>query len=481
MIGRVTELEELMDLYNSGKAEFVAVYGRRRVGKTYLIDQAFKGKITFRHAGLAPSENEEENITLMKDQLDEFYHSLLLHGMKKSHIPKNWIEAFYMLETLLQAKDDGERQVVFLDELPWLDTPRSGFIKAFEGFWNIWGCHRDNLIVVVCGSANSWILDNLINEHGGLYNRVTYEIKLQPFTLRECEDFFKEKHVAMSRYDIAQSYMIIGGIPYYMGYFRKGLGLAQNIDRLFYIENAKLRDEFNRLFNATFDKPKLIMKIVRLLFSRNYGYTRKEISQALGISTGGWLSKGLNALVASDFAVKYVPFGESKRSEYYRLTDPFCIFYLKYVEGNVSSDENYWQKNYNAHSVVSWRGVAFESVCFNHIRQIKKALQIGGVSTTHSAWIRQGDGEEEGTQIDLIISRGDNVVNMCELKYYSDDFSVKNAYYRTLLKRQEILRKELSPKVSIQSTLVTTFGLAKGEYQNAFSNVVTLEDLFAEA
>ena len=193
MIGRITEIEELEDLYNSGKAELVAVYGRRRVGKTYLIDQAFKGKITFRHAGLAPSEDEEESTTQMKDQLDEFYHSLLLHGMKKSHIPKNWIEAFYMLETLLQAKDDGERQVVFLDELPWRDTPRSGFIKAFEGFWNIWGCHRDNLIVVVCGSANSWILDNLINEHGGLYNRVTYEIKLRPFTLRECEEFFKEK------------------------------------------------------------------------------------------------------------------------------------------------------------------------------------------------------------------------------------------------------------------------------------------------
>ena len=478
MIGRKGEIIELKELYDSDKAELVAIYGRRRVGKTYLVDQVFKGQFTFKHAGLAPAEEKGDSKGLMKAQLDEFYHSLLLHGMKKSHIPKNWIEAFFMLEKFLEQKDDGSRQVVFLDELPWLDTPRSGFLRAFEGFWNIWGCHRDNLMVIICGSANSWILDNLINNHGGLYNRVTYELKLSPFTLAECEEFYESKHLGMSRYDIVQSYMIIGGIPYYMGYFRKGLGLAQNIDRLFYVENAKLGDEFRRLFNSAFDKPELVQKIVRFLNTRNYGYTRKEIAEALGISTGGWLTKGLNALIASDFAIKYVPFGESKKHEYYRLTDPFCIFYLKYVDGNYGADEQYWQKNYNAHSVVTWRGIAFERVCFNHIRQIKKALEIGGVSTTHSAWIKKDDENEEGAQIDLIITRSDNVVNMCELKYYGDDYSVKKDYYRKVLRRQEMLREILSAKTSIQSTLITTFGLAKNEYIGAFSNVIVLDDLF---
>lgn len=475
MIGRKNEVSELTDLYNSGKAELVAIYGRRRVGKTYLVDEAFKGKITFRHAGLAPLE--KDRIGQLQAQLDQFYHSLLLHGMKKSHKPETWIEAFYMLETLLEKMDDGSRQIIFLDELPWLDTPRSGFITAFEGFWNIWGCHRENLMVIVCGSANSWILDNLINNHGGLYNRVTYEIKLLPFTLKECEEYYQDKQMGFSRYDVTQSYMIIGGIPYYMGYFKKGLGLAQNIDRLFFAENAKLSDEYNRLFASIFDQPVLIQKIIRFLYTRNYGYTRKEISDELGVSTGGWLSRALKALIASDFVVKYVPFGENKKYEYYKLTDPFCLFYLKYVDGKNGVDDKYWQKNINSQSVVSWRGFAFENVCFNHIRQIKHALGISGVSTTHSAWIKQKDADG-GMQIDLVISRSDNVVNMCELKFYSDDFVVSYDYYRIILGRQETIRPMLPRKVSVQSTLITTFGLSRNEYQGAFANVITLDDLF---
>lgn len=232
IIGRDKEIKELVELYNSDKSEFVAVYGRRRVGKTFLIDEALKGKITFRHAGLSPVDEEGKKNSL-KDQLKHFYFSLQMQGMKKSKCPSSWMEAFFMLSQLLEAKDNGKRQVVFLDELPWMDTPRSGFITAFEGFWNTWGCHRDNLMLVVCGSANSWMLDNLVNSHGGLYGRTTYEVKLSPFKLGECEQFLKKKGIRMSRYDIVQSYMVLGGIPYYLGYMKKGLSLAQNIDLLF--------------------------------------------------------------------------------------------------------------------------------------------------------------------------------------------------------------------------------------------------------
>ena len=209
--------------------------------------------------------------------------------MKKSKKPGNWLEAFYLLETFLESNDDGGRQLVFLDELPWLDTPRSGFMTAFEGFWNTWGCHRDNLMVVVCGSANSWILDNLINNHGGLYNRVTYEIKLEPFTLNECEKFFESKNVKMSRYDIVQSYMILGGIPYYMGYFQSGMSLAQNIDNMIFSKSGKLREEYNRLFASIFSNPELMKEIVGVLYTRNAGYTRSEIVEKISINDGGTL------------------------------------------------------------------------------------------------------------------------------------------------------------------------------------------------
>ena len=237
IIGRDNEVRMLEELYSSNRSQLVAVYGRRRVGKTYLVDEALKGKITFRHAGLSPVE-ENGKSNMLTDQLQHFYQSLLLHGMKKSHRPSSWLEAFFMLEQWLQAIDHGGRQVVFLDELPWLDTPRSKFITAFEGFWNTWGCHRDNLMVVVCGSATSWIQDKLINNHGGLYGRVTREIKLSPFNLKECEQYFKSRGVHLSRYDIVQGNMILGGVPYYLQYIEKGLSLAQNIDRIFFSGNA---------------------------------------------------------------------------------------------------------------------------------------------------------------------------------------------------------------------------------------------------
>lgn len=477
MIGRAWETAELNRLYDRNKAELVAIYGRRRVGKTYLVDETFTGRITFRHAGLSPAGEEAKG--LLKLQLDHFYNSMLVQGMEACEKPKNWLDAFLLLEKFLQDRDSGNRQLVFLDELPWLDTPRSGFIRAFEAFWNTWGCHRKNLMVVVCGSANSWIQDKLINNHGGLYNRVTYEIKLAPFNLKECEDLYKSNDVKMSRYDIVQSYMIFGGIPYYMGYINPKLSLAQNIDNLFFKKNAILRDEYNRLFASVFVNPEAVKTIVKLLYTRSIGYTRKEITAKLGITDGGGLSRHLNALISSDFVIKYVPFGFSKREEHYKLCDPFCMFYLHFINNQKKYNSKFWQQNINSPAISSWRGFAFENVCFNHIEQIKQSLGIAGVISDNSAWSQRCE-DEEGTQIDMLISRNDNVINMCEIKYYGGDFSVDKEYYKQLLKRQSILSEKISPKCTIHNTLITTFGLIKNEYSNFFTNVVLLDDLFTE-
>lgn len=477
MIGRNTETNELNKLYNSSRAELVALYGRHRVGKTFLVDKTFSGLITFRHAGLSPADEEPKGF--LQAQLNHFYNSLVIHGMKPCDKPANWLDAFFLLEQYLQEIDDGTRQLVFLDELPWLDSPRSGFLQAFEGFWNTWGCHRKNLMVIVCGSANSWIQDRLINNHGGLYGRLTYEIKLSPFNLRECEEFYQDRQVNFSRYDIVQSYMIFGGIPYYLGYIENSMSLAQNVDRLFFSRQGVLKNEFDRLFNSVFSSPETIKSIVRMLYSRNAGFTRKEIAENLNMSDGGILSKNLNALIAGDFVIKYVPFGFSKRQEHYKLVDPFCLFYLHFVQNQTRSNEKYWQQNISAPSVVSWRGLAFENVCFNHIEQIKKALGISGVISSNSAWSKKG-GDEEGTQIDLLIHRNDNVINMCEIKFLSEDFTVDKSYYRVLLSRPERLRELISPKTSIYNTLITTFGLKKNEYSGVFVNIVTMDDLFEQ-
>ena len=475
MVGREKEIDELNRLYDGKQAELVAIYGRRRVGKTYLVDETFGDRITFRHAGLSPEVADSKG--MLATQLAHFYNSLRLAGMEPCEKPNSWLDAFLLLELFLQRIDDGSRQLVFLDELPWLDTPRSGFMAAFEGFWNAWACHRKNLMVVVCGSANSWILDKMVNNHGGLYNRVTYEIKLRPFTLRECEEFFGSSGVRLSRYDIVQSYMIFGGIPYYLGYMRGDMSLAQNVDNMVFARDAKLKFEYDRLFSSVFTNPEAVKGIVELLYTRSVGFTRKEMTERLGIGDGGGLTRNLNALIASDFVVKYVPFGASKRNEHYKLVDPFCIFYLHFVNGKKGVSESFWQSNVTSQSVSSWRGLAFEEVCFNHIDQIKMALGIAGVIAECSAWSKKCD-DEAGAQIDLLISRNDNVVNMCELKFYSDEFCVDGDYYRTLLHRQDVLGGEVLKKTSVHSTLITTFGLKRNEYSGIFTNVLTLDDLF---
>ena len=476
MIGRKEEIQELNDLYDSDEAQFVAIYGRRRVGKTYLISETFQGRFTFRHAGLSPSSDLK--VGMLKAQLDSFYESLIMQGMEKSEKPKSWMDAFFLLKQHLEKNDTGARQLVFIDELPWLDTPRSNFIMALEGFWNNWGCHRKNLMLVVCGSANSWILDNLINNHGGLYNRVTYQIHLLPFSLKECEEYYMEKNIKFSRYDIVQSYMVFGGIPYYMGYVNKKLSFAQNVDNIFFSQKASLADEFDRLFESIFDKPEHIKSIVRMLFTKNAGYTRNEIIKALHLSNSGHLTKHLKALISSGFVIKYVPFGVPKKEEHYKLVDPFCLFYLHFVEGKTSLVGKRWEQSNNTQPVVSWRGFAFENVCFNHIEQIKKSLGISGVVTSTSAWSKKKD-DAEGAQIDLLIVRNDNVINMCECKFYSDEFTVDEAYFRKVSRRAEMLLEKSSPKNAIYSTLITTYGLKQNEYRDAFINVVTLDDLFA--
>ena len=474
MIGRKNEAEQLNRFYRSGRAEMIAIYGRRRVGKTFLVDAVFQDRITFRHAGLSPIE--EAGSATLKKQLEQFYYSLLSQGMKRSHRPSSWLEAFFMLRQLLEAKDTGARQVVFLDELPWMDTPRSGFLTALEGFWNNWGCHRSNLMIIVCGSANSWILDKLINNHSGLYNRVTHVIKLAPFTLKECEEYFAAADVNMSRYNITQSYMAVGGIPYYLGYFERGFSLPQNIDNLFFRRNAPLKDEYDRLFSSIFSRPEDMKKIVRCLQTKNAGYTRNELCSLLGISSGNALTENLNALIASDFIIRYVPFGFSKRDVHYKLTDPFCLFWLRFV-GPQTHEETFWQDNQLSPSITEWKGFAFEQVCFNHIEQIKSALGIAGVRTTHSAWIKRSD-DTDGAQIDLLIERGDNVLNSCEIKFSESEFKVDKSYYRTLQNRQAILMKTISPRIVIHNTLITTYGLAYNEYSGFFSKTITMDQLF---
>lgn len=481
IIGRVRELDKLKDLYNDGRAELVAIYGRRRVGKTFLINKAFHDRIVFSHAGLSPvevSETMPETSSRMKAQLDGFLRSLIRAGYKGSEPPESWQSAFYMLEDLLASLDDGSRQVVFLDEIQWLDSPRSGFMTGFEAFWNGWGCNQDNLMVIVCGSSTSWIMDRLINNRGGLYNRVTYQIRLDPFTLHECEEYLGSNGVEMSRYEIAQTYMAFGGIPYYLNYVERGDSFARCVDRTFFAHGAPLRLEFDRLFQSTFTNPDAMRTIIRALGTRRRGLNRREIIDATGIPGGGQLTQFLEALVEGGFVLKYQSFGE-KRNELYKLIDPFCLFFLAFVDGNAPLDSGYWLNSSDSPKTNAWRGIAFENICFNHIRQIKSALGIGGVTTRESLWAKKGDRDSDGTQIDLIIERKDNVVDLCEAKFLSGKFSVDKDYHMALERRKNTVRELVPKKATVLNVLICTEGIENGAYRWDFPDVVTLDELFA--
>ncbi len=475
VIGRRSEINELEKLYSSDHSEFVAVYGRRRVGKTFLIKQVFKNRFTFQHTGVSPVDQMGEK-NRKREQLESFYYTMLNYGLEGFAKPKTWLEAFYQLEQLLLKLDNGSRMVIFIDELQWLDTPRSGFLPAFENFWNGWCSSRDNVMLVVCGSATSWILSNLSRNKGGLYGRLTSEIKVSPFTLGECEAYFEHQGIEMSRYDIMQAYMVFGGIPYYLSYFQKGFSFEQNADNILFGAKPRLCDEFNRLFNAIFTNSKECQKIVRYLVTRNYGYTREEIASATGLPLGGGLSDTLSALTESDFIQRYSPYGKGT-GEYYKLTDNFCLFWVKYVEQH-QSDASFMHDNATSDIMKAWRGVAFEHICWQHCAQIKQALKIGGVKTSVSAWNIKGDDEHTGVQVDMLITRNDNIVNLCEMKFTGTPYSIDKDEELKLLNRVDTLKKTLLSRQTVHLTLLTTYGLNVGKYGGKVQSVVTMDNLF---
>ena len=482
LIGREKEIKKLNELYYSGSAELVALYGRRRVGKTYLVDQVFDKRITFRHSGLSPIEagysDSLRRKSRMKDQLRHFYRSLKEHGMKASKCPENWLDAFYLLEDWLKEREaDNNRILVFIDEIQWMDTPKSGFMTGFEAFWNGWACHKPNVMVIVCGSSTSWVLDKLVNNYGGLYDRVTYQIKLEAFSLKECELFFRNAGIEISRYDIVQSYMMVGGIPYYLKYFEKGNSFPQNIQNMFFEDNAPLKHEFGRLFSSVFSNPDVMISIVTALSRKNRGLSRSEILKQTGLADSGEFSSLLKALISGSFVTRYSSFGSSRREEYYKLTDPFCVFWLRFVKDSLNRNVK-WTNIEDTASVTAWRGYAFENVCFNHIRQIKAALGIEGVSTEESMWSKRGNDDTSGTQIDLIINRKDNIVNMCEIKFCNDVFIVDKDYHMSLIRRKNLLSEVIPKRSAIHNTLITTYGLKHNEYSGDFIRTIDLEKLF---
>ena len=470
IIGRKEEQQILHSAVQSENSEFIAVYGRRRVGKTYLIRETFGYKFTFQHTGLAKGNT--------KEQLFSFAISLRDAGYDDCPIPQSWLEAFSLLSTYLKNSTD-EKKIVFLDELPWMDTPRSNFISAFEHFWNGWASARKDIVLIICGSATSWIINKVINDHGGLHNRVTKQIALQPFTLKECEMFAQSKGLEMSRYQLAECYMVLGGIPYYWSLLEKGLSLAQNIDKIIFAKNGKLSNEFDQLYASLFKSPEQYIDIVTALGKKKAGMTREEIIVAIDKYSNGALSKVLDELEYCGFIRKYNGFDKKSKQAIYQLIDNYTLFYFKFIQQNENNDEHFWSASIDSAMHRTWSGLAFERLCMAHTQQIKAALGIAGVLSNVYSWRKEADEMSDGAQIDLLIDRKDQVINLCEMKYSLSEYAIDAEYEQKLRNKKSVFIDATNTKKAVHLTMVTTFGIKVNAHSGIVQNEITLEDLFS--
>ena len=463
VIGREKEQEYLRNLYHSGKAEFVAIYGRRRIGKTFLIRQLFESEFIFDLSGLANANT--------KEQLVNFTLSLNRVAKKSNKTAKNWLSAFEQLISLVE-KSQKSRKVIFIDEISWLDTPRSGFLTALEHFWNGWACSRSDMMLIVCGSSTSWIMNNLINNHGGLHNRLTANIYLQPFTLRETELYLQSQNCDYSRYNLAECYMAMGGIPYYLSKIDSSLSIAQNIDNLFFKDNSELKNEFQNLYASLFKNYADYIKIVEALSSKAKGLSRQEIEKITGLSSGGGLTTTLKNLEYCGFIRAYNTFGRKKYERLYQLLDAYTLFYFKYFAKNEYNDTAFWTNSLNTPQHNNWAGYAFEILALQHIAEIKQALGISGIQSAVSAW------KGETAQIDLVINRKDGIINLCEIKFSGKEFEIDKNYEANLRNKLFTFKEETKTRKAVHLLMLTTYGLTKNKYSGIVQKEIVLDNLF---
>lgn len=470
LIGRNKEVAELISLLEGDRSEFVAVYGRRRVGKTFLIREAFNYKFAFQHTGILDAS--------LSEQLSEFRESLYSAGMKKCAKPRSWHEAFHLLERLLES-NTSEKKIVFIDELPWMDTPRSNFIRALDHFWNGWATMRKDIILIVCGSATSWIIDKVIKNYGGLHNRVTRQIYLKPFTLGECEKYCKSEKLGYTRRQILEAYMIMGGVPYYWSFLQRGQSLAQNIDRIFFSDSGELRYEFKALYASLFRSPESHLAVITALAKKKSGMLRNEILADTGLTDNESFSRVMEEIQQCGFIRKYNCLGKKSKDATYQLIDNFTLFHFNFMMENTNMNNHFWSSQQNSPLHNTWAGLAFERVCLQHVEQIKRALGFSAVISSEYSWTyKSKDSEDKGAQTDLLIDRNDQVINLCEMKCTNDVYTIDAEEDARLRRRISTFTRESKTKKSVFLTMITTYGLSKGGYTNDVPCQLTMDDLF---
>lgn len=472
IIGRQYEFELLERCMNSIESELIVVYGRRRVGKTYLVNQFFGNEFAFKLTGVFDKPASV--------QLERFASQIEEYSGNPVDTPSDWYKAFDMLKEMLKRLVCTGKKVVFIDEMPWLDTKGADFIAAFEQFWNGWAAAEGDIVLVACGSATSWMTDKLLGNKGGLFNRAATRLYVRQFTLKETEQYLISQGVEWSRYDIAECYMIMGGIPFYLKQINPRWSYTQNIDNIFFREKGLLWDEFNLLYATLFKQPENHIAVVEALSKKRIGLTRNEIIAETGLPDNGYLKTVLENLANSEFIRPYNYYGKKKQDTVYQLADFFTMFYFAYIKDNYGRDSHFWSNSIDNPSRRSWAGYTFEQLCLYHIEQIRRSLGISGVQCEVSSWFHKQEDKsrERGAQIDLLIDRRDRVINVCEMKYSINGFTIDKEYDEVLRNKLDMFRRDSGTRKALHLTMITTYGVRRGMYSNRVQSEVMLDDLF---
>ncbi len=389
----------------------------------------------------------------------------------------DWLTAFEQLSKALDKKKKVGKKVIFLDELPWLATKKSDFLSALSWFWNSWAVKK-KVVLIICGSAASWMISNVIGDKGGLHNRVTKLLKVDPFNLYETSLFLKSKGINLSQYQMAQIYMTIGGVPMYLDFLKPGLTAVQNIQMLCFDQNGFLRNEFNRLFVSLFDNHHNHVNIVEVLAQKKAGMTRQEIIARGNMTNGGMLTKVLNELKLAGFIDEYSAIEKIEKNTIFRLVDPYTLFFLTFMKDKTKTNKFTLTNFSDLPSWKPWSGYAFENLCIYHIDHVKAALSIKGMTTSIASFAAKPKDGMPGAQIDLLINRNDQSINVCEMKFSSNAYALTKSDIQNIDKKKQVLSYHLKSKKHLFTTLITTHAIAKNAYSQDIDQLVLLEHLF---
>ncbi|MCB1118348.1 MAG: AAA family ATPase [Chlamydiia bacterium] len=479
IFNRKKEKKKLEEVLKSPSPEFIAVYGRRRVGKTHLIRNFFHDKgIYFEMTG-AKRAPQMEQLVNFKNAFTSVFPN-----QRMAETPSNWTEALFTLKEAVETIPKTEKVILFFDEAPWIETPKSGFLSALEHLWNRYLSEMKHVILILCGSSASWMIEKIVDNRGGLYGRLTKVIHLLPFKLGQTEHFLQAMGVTWDRQQIVDFYLAVGGIAKYLSFVNKSWSAAQATQNLIFDPQGMMHDEFDRLFASLFDQDERHIKVVKILAEKRKGLTQNEIVEKGGLSAGGNTSRVIKELEKSGFISFIPPFRGGKKGGLYKLSDEFSLFYLHWVislkkRSLTEGQENYWLHRQNSKSWLSWAGFAFEAVCLKHLAQIKKALGISGVITYQTGWRSTNS---PGAEIDLVIEREDKCINLCEIKYSHNEFQIDKAYAEKMRQKRQRFIQETGIRKAVFITFITPYGIKENAYSRELVNrSVTLDALFDDA